>query len=200
MGSDWAPPVELATEPTPAVIPQRVYPTGMFLALGAILMFFMALISAFVVRKGLSTPSLEAPIGLPWVLLSFDTILLIASSASLEAARRGQRLSDPAAFRKWWYTATAFGVAFLIGQFAAWRILAGQGIYLSSNPDASFFYLFTGAHAIHLLGGIGGLLIVARKPLHQLTLATATRVATMYWHFLTIIWASIFLLLIFGYK
>jgi cytochrome c oxidase subunit 3 len=172
----------------------------MFLALGAILMFFMALISAWVVRKGLSTPSLEAPIGLPWRLLILNTMVLLASSASLEAARRSQRASDPAAFRKWWYATTAFGLAFLIGQFAAWRILAGQGIYLASNPDASFFYLFTGAHAIHLLGGILGLLVVARKPLHQLTLATATRVATMYWHFLTIIWASIFLLLVLGYK
>jgi cytochrome c oxidase subunit III len=200
MSSDWSAPVELATAPSPPAIPQRVYPTGMFLALGAILMFFMALISAFVVRKGLSTSSLEAPIGLPWPLLTLNTVVLLASSASLIAARRGQRLSDSIAFRKWWYTATALGLAFLIGQFAAWRILASQGIYLASNPDASFFYLFTGAHAIHLLGGIAGLLVVARKPLHQLTLATASRVAAMYWHFLTLIWASIFLLLILGYK
>jgi len=200
MSSEWPPSAELAITPSPPAIPQRVYPTGMFLALGAILMFFMALISAFVVRKGLSTSSLEAPIGLPWTLLSLNTILLVASSATVEAARRSQKHSNPAAFRKWWYTATALGLAFLVGQFAAWRILARQGIYLASNPDASFFYLFTGAHALHLLGGIAGLLVVARKSLHQLTLATATRVATMYWHFLTIIWASIFLLLVFGYK
>lgn len=200
MSSEWAPSADLATAPSPPAIPQRVYPTGMFLALGAILMFFMALISAFVVRKGLSTASLEAPIGLPWTLLSLNTILLIASSASLEAARRGQKLSNPATYRKWWYAGTALGLAFLIGQFATWRFLAGQGIYLASNPDASFFYLFTGAHALHLLGGIAGLLVVARKPLHQLTLATATQVATMYWHFLTLIWASIFLLLVFSYK
>lgn len=200
MSSDWKPPARLATEPTAAAIPQRVYPTGMFLALGAILMFFMALISAWVVRKGLSTASLEAPIGLPWPLLSLNTVLLVASSVSLEAARRGQRISDPVAFRKWWYTTTALGVAFLIGQFAAWRMLAGQGIYLASNPDASFFYLFTGAHALHLVGGILGLVVVARKPLNQLTLATATGVATMYWHFLTLLWASLFLLLAFGYK
>lgn len=200
MSSDWAPPAALAAEPGPPAIPQRVYPTGMFLALGAILMFFMALISAWVVRRGLSTPSLEAPIGLPWALLSLNTVLLVASSASLEAARRSQRLSHPAAFRKWWYSATALGLAFLVGQFAVWRILAAQGIYLASNPDASFFYLFSGAHALHLFGGIAGLLLVARKPLHQLTLATASQVAAMYWHFLTILWASIFLLLVFGYK
>lgn len=200
MSSDWAPPADLTTEQTAPAIPQRVYPTGMFLALGAILMFFMALISAWVVRKGLSTPSLEPPIGLPWPLLTFDTIILLISSATLEAARLNQNASNPIAFRKWWYIATALGLAFLVGQFAAWRILAHQGIYLATTPDASFFYLFTGAHAVHLLGGVLGLLIVARKPLHQLTLATATRVATMYWHFLTVVWLSIFLVLALGYK
>jgi len=200
MSSDWPSPADLTTELAAPAIPQRVYPTGMFLALGAILMFFMALISAWVVRKGLSTPSLEAPIGLPWRLLTFDTIILLASSVTLEAARRSQKTSDLAGFRKWWYIATALGLAFLLGQFAAWRILAHQGIYLATTPDASFFYLFTGAHAIHLLGGVVGLLIVARKPLHQLSLATATRVATMYWHFLTLVWLSIFLVLALGYK
>lgn len=198
MKAEWPPAAALTTEPIEPAIPQRVYPTGMILALGAILMFFTALISAFVVRKGLSTSSLEGPIGLPWRLLSFDTALLIVSSGTLEASRRFLRAGETAKFRSSWYIATALGIAFLIGQFAAWRVLAGQGIYLASNPNASFFYLFTGAHALHLIGGIVGLLVVALKPLRQLTQTTATRIAAMYWHFLTFIWISIFLLLIFA--
>ncbi|HKV49416.1 MAG TPA: cytochrome c oxidase subunit 3, partial [Candidatus Acidoferrales bacterium] len=177
---------------------QRVYPTGMILTLGAILMFFMALISAFVVRKGLSTSPLEGPIGLPWRFLSFNTALLVASSGALEVSRRSLRSGATARFRTWWYTATALGLAFLIGQFAAWRVLASQGTYLASNPNASFFYLFTGAHAFHLIGGIIALLVIALRPLRRLTQSTATRIAAMYWHFLTIVWAGIFLLLIFA--
>ena len=198
MNPQWPPTAALTTEPVESAIPPRVYPTGMVLTLGAILMFFTALISAFVVRKGLSTSPLEGPIALPWRLLSSNTALLLASSGTLEASRRFLRAGETAKFRAWWYAATALGVAFLVGQFAAWRVLASQGIYLASNPNASFFYLFTGAHAFHLIGGIVGLLIVALKPLRQLTRNTATRIAAMYWHFLTIIWASIFLLLIFA--
>lgn len=197
MNSEWTPAPALTTEPIEPAIPQRVYPTGMILTLGAILMFFTALISAFVVRKGLSTSPLEIPIGLPWRLLSLNTALLIASSGALEVSRRSLRSGETAKFRTWWYTATALGLAFLIGQFAAWRVLASQGTYLASNPNASFFYLFTGAHALHLIGGIIALLVIALRPLRRLTQSTATRIAAMYWHFLTLIWASIFLLLIF---
>lgn len=198
MRSDWTPGAALTREPVDPAVPQRVYPTGMILTLGAILMFFTALISAWVVRKGLSTSPLEAPIGLPWRLLRLNTALLLASSGTLEVSRRFLRIDEPAKFRTWWYATTALGIAFLIGQFVAWRVLAGQGIFLASNPDASFFYLFTGAHAVHLIGGVVGLLIVAFRPLRRLTQTTATRIAAMYWHFLTIIWASIFLLLIFA--
>ncbi len=198
MSTEWVPAPALTAEPAQPAIPQRVYPTGMLLTLGAILMFFTALISAFVVRKGLSTSTLEGPIGLPWRLLSLNTALLIASSAAIEMSRRCQRLGEAAKFRTYWFSATALGIAFLIGQFAAWRVLAGQGIYLASNPNASFFYIFTGAHALHLIGGIVGLLLVALKPLRQLTRSTATRIAALYWHFLTLIWVAIFLLLIFA--
>jgi len=198
MSGNWMSSTALTTESAEPGIPQRVYPTGMILTLGAILMFFMALFSAWVVRKGLSTSPLEAPISLPWRLLSLNTALLFASSGALEASRRFLRAGDTAKFRIWWCAATILGVAFLVGQFEAWRELEGQGIYFASNPDASFFFLFTGAHALHLIGGIAGLLIIALKPLRQLTRNTATRIAAIYWHFLTLIWASIFLLLIFA--
>jgi cytochrome c oxidase subunit III len=176
-------------------IPQRVYPTGMWVALGGILMFFTALVSAWVVRKGLSTSPLEAPIKLPRSLLGVNTAILLASSVTMELARRRQRAGEIEKFRGWWYATTALGLAFLAGQFLAWRWMEEAGLYLASNPDASFFYLFTASHAVHLAGGIAGLLIVALKPLRHLTLATATRVAAMYWHFLAAIWVAIFVLL-----
>jgi cytochrome c oxidase subunit III len=195
MSSNCSPAAALPPENTDLAIPQRVYPTGMLLAIGAILMFFTALISAFVVRKGLSTSVLESPIGLPWRLLSVNTVLLVGSSVALEASRRFLKTGEAPKFRTWWYVATALGTAFLIGQFAAWRAVYNQGSYLASNPNAAFFYVFTGAHALHILGGIAGLLIVALKPPRQLTRNTATQIAAMYWHFLTLVWAAIFAVL-----
>jgi cytochrome c oxidase subunit 3 len=176
-------------------IPQRVYPTGTWIALCGILMFFAALVSAWVVRKGLSTSSLEGPLQLPRVLLLANFGVLLASSAVLEFSRRAFRTRNEQSFSRLWLAATALGCLFLVGQLIAWRELSAAGLYASSNPDASFFYLFTGAHAIHLLGGIVGLLLVALRPLRHMTLDTATRVAAMYWHFLTLLWAGILLLL-----
>lgn len=178
-------------------IPQRVYPTGMWLALGGILMFFAALVSAWVVRKGLSTSVTEGPLELPSQLLTMNTIVLFASSVTLEGARRKLPKGETESFRSWWFAATVLGLMFLVGQTVVWKAMEARGVYMASNPDASFFYLFTGAHAIHLIGGVAGLLVVAFKPLRQLTLVTATRVATMYWHFLTAIWVGIFVLLMF---
>ena len=197
MSADYSPlsAQEIAAQPA---IPQRVYPTGMWLALGGILMFFAALVSALVVRKGLSTSVTEGPLELPNGLLAMNTLVLIVSSVALEVARRefAKRLTEK--FRNWWYAATVLGLMFLVGQAVAWQAVSAKGIYAASNTDASFFYLLTAAHAIHLAGGIAGLLAVALKPLRQLSLATATRVAAMYWHFLTAIWAGIFVLLMYA--
>ncbi len=193
-------PITEAVREAAPPIPQRVYPTGMLVALGGILMFFTALFSAWIVRKGLSTSALEAPLALPNGLLSLNTVILLGSSAALEVARHEMRAGQHEKFRLWWYATTALGVLFLIGQLAVWRELARQGVYLASNPDAGFFYLLTGAHALHLLGGIIGLLFVALKPLKQLTLRSATRVSAMYWHFLTMIWVAIFAFLLFSAK
>jgi cytochrome c oxidase subunit III len=138
---------------------------------------------------------LEAPLDLRKRLLALNTAILLASSLTLEAARAKLRVGQREKFSRLWQATTALGLLFLAGQFLAWRILAGKGVYLNSNPEASFFYLFTAAHAIHLIGGITGLLAVAFKSLRHLTLATATRVAAIYWHFLTAIWLAIFMLL-----
>ena len=56
------------------------------------------------------------------------------------------------------YLTVALGLAFVGGQLEAWKELASHGVYLSSNPSSSFFYLLTAAHGIHLLGGSSSLL------------------------------------------
>ena len=172
------------------------YYTGMAIAIVAILMFFMALASAFLVRKGAAD---WIPVRIP-VLLWVNTLVLVGSSVTLEMARERLASADTMGFRRLWLVTTTLGVLFLIGQIIAWRILAGQGIYLASNPASSFFYIFTGAHGLHLLGGVGALVYVAKRNFSQsqVTQGVAAEVASYYWHFMDALWLFLLALLYLG--
>jgi cytochrome c oxidase subunit III len=179
-----------------ARVPQRAYVTGMVIALGGILMFFMALVSAYIVRKDMPN-SAWVQLNVPRVLW-LNTLILIASSFTL-ARSRGRLLADDLpGFRHWWSVTTILGVFFLIGQVIAWRQLAAAGLFLATNPASSFFYVFTAAHGIHLLGGVLALLYIAFRPTHRLTRGTATEIVSMYWHFMDGLWVFLYLLLLLG--
>jgi cytochrome c oxidase subunit 3 len=175
--------------------PNRYY-TGVAVGIVSVLMFFMALASAFLVRKG-STDWI--PVHIP-VLLWFNTVVLVVSSGTLELARKRLASGDARGFRSFWAVTTILGIAFLIGQVVAWRILVGQGVYLSSNPASSFFYVFTGAHAVHLLGGVGALMYVAFRnfDLAKVTRTVAADVTSYFWHFLDGLWLFLLALLYLG--
>ena len=88
----------------------------------------------------------------------------------------------------------------LAGQVVAWRQRVQQGVYLASNPASSFFYIFTGAHALHVLGGVAALLFVALRNFDRTKVSpmTAVRVTSYYWHFLDALWILLAALLYFG--
>jgi cytochrome c oxidase subunit 3 len=176
--------------------PNRYY-TGIALGIVSILMFFMALASAFLVRRGTSGDWI--PVHLPTVLL-LNTFALIASSFTLERARRSLSRLDLSGFRKLWTVTTALGALFLIGQLVAWRQLVAQGVFMASNPASSFFYIFTAAHGLHLLGGVGVLLYVMVRKFENASIAlpTAAEIASYYWHFMDGLWIFLLALLYLG--
>jgi cytochrome c oxidase subunit III len=177
-------------------VPQRAYVTGMTIALGGVLMFFMALVSAYIVRKDMPN-SAWVNLAIPRILW-LNTAILIASSFTLARSRSRFLANDDAGFRHWWGVTTILGIFFLIGQVIAWRQLAAAGVFLATNPASSFFYVFTAAHGLHLIGGVLALLYVAFRPTHRLTKGTATEVVSMYWHFMDGLWVFLFLLLLLG--
>jgi cytochrome c oxidase subunit III len=181
--------------PNKPVSPGRYY-TGIAIGIVAVLMFFMALASAFLVRKGGAD---WVPVHIP-ALLWLNTGVLLASSGTLELARKRLTRSDVLGFRRLWLVTTVLGVLFLVGQVAAWRILVKQGIYLASNPASSFFYIFTGAHALHLLGGVAALIYVARRNYDtaKITRTVAAEVTSYYWHFMDALWLFLLALMYMG--
>jgi len=181
--------------PNGPISPNRYY-TGIAIGIVSVLMFFMALASAFLVRKGGSD---WVPVHIP-ALLWFNTVVLLASSATLELARKRLGHSDAQGFKRFWLVTTILGVIFLIGQLVAWRTLVNDGIYLASNPASSFFYIFTGAHGLHLLGGVGALIYVAKRNFDaaQVTRSVAAEVTSYYWHFMDALWLFLLALLYLG--
>jgi cytochrome c oxidase subunit 3 len=180
--------------------PRRAYVTGMAIALSGIAMFFVALVSAAVVRKGAPSGDWQ-PLrvaGPLWQILSLNTFVLLASSIALAHARSRARSDDEDGFRRWWLVTSVLGVLFLAGQLLAWRQLAAAGLYLATNPSSSFFYLITAAHEVHLAGGIAGLLLVAFRPVRRMARSTAVDITSMYWHAMDAIWIFLFLFLMIG--
>lgn len=174
--------------------------TGIWVALAAIAMSFAALTSALYVREGAATDWHH--IVLPPILW-FNTLALIASSITLELARhrvaafmRGQIPSRSSSML--WLNATlALGLLFVAGQYLAWMKLRSQGLYLPTNPNSSFFYLLTGVHAVHVLGGLGGLTRVivkfrrSTRPLRRSTMDATS----YYWHFMGLLWIYLLFIL-----
>lgn len=175
-------------------VPQRTYVTGMTIALGGILMFFAALASSLVVRKGLSAVGWQT-VDVPRILW-LNTLILLSSSATLVHARRFLLAKDEAGFRHWWGVTTILGIFFVVGQSLAWRQLVAAGVYLATNSSSSFFYILTAAHGLHLLGGIIAMLVVVFRRGKHIERGTATEVASIYWHFLDALWLCLFVILL----
>ena len=195
---------------------------GLLVALTPVLMLFVSFSSAYVVRQGLPTldPRTNTlvrdwiPVTLPKLLL-INTGVLILSSMFMELARRqikGQAAlasittHSPASLgdqlRIPWLSMTiVLGLAFLFGQWTAWRQLAANGFYVATTPSSSFVYLLTGTHAIHLMGGVLALFVAGFAALLRRSVATRSIVVDVtawYWHFMAGLWIYILCLLEFA--
>lgn len=175
--------------------------TGIWVGLSAIAMMFAALTSALYVREGSATDWHH--IVLPPILW-FNTLALIASSVALEMARRRiasfmrGRGSNRSSGMLWLQVTMLLGLVFVVGQYLAWLNLRAQGLYLPTNPNSSFFYVFTAVHVLHVVGGLAGLTRVmvkfqsATHPLRRSTLDATS----YYWHFMGMLWIYLLLVLL----
>ena len=165
---------------------------GLWMFLGTLVMLFAAFTSAFVVRKSTGD---WFDIQLPDVLWA-STAILVLSSITLERARRAG-LAAPHAALGGIAATVALGILFCAGQVEAWRELTSAGVFLPTSPSASFFYVLTGVHAVHVTAALACVAYLLAATVRK-TRATewpylAGTVST-FWHFLTVVW--IYLLLI----
>jgi cytochrome c oxidase subunit 3 len=175
--------------------PPRRYSIAIGLAMVSILVLFLTIVVAFVVLEHFNTGWTPAPV--PRILWA-NTVVLLASSITLQLARRSVAAANLRKFQIFWRLTTALGVLFLGGQVIAWLELVHAGLFISSQAS-SFFYVFTGVHGVHLAGGIAALLYVSfRKFERANSRAAASQVASYYWHFMDGLWILLFALLCLG--
>ena len=155
------------------------------------------------------------PIALPVQLLLLNTLVLLLSSTTIEMARRSVaremvlapvRSIPGISFDRergvpWLGITIALGLLFLFGQWKAWSALQARGFHIFTGIPSPFFYVLTGAHALHLSGGIfvllyAGIISVVQRRLEHRRIVI--EIATWYWHFMGLLWVYVFALLAWG--
>ncbi|MFO1125608.1 MAG: cytochrome c oxidase subunit 3 [Methylocystis sp.] len=167
---------------------------AIFLAVAGCL--FSLLAAAFFMRG--DAPDWQMP-PIPGVLW-LNTLLLAGSSVALQLALVAARRADVERVKTALLVGAATAGLFLIGQIWAWRELLELRFFASSNAANAFFYLLTGAHALHLIGGLVALARTtdrvrgAGRVTRELT--TSVELCAIYWHFLLFVWLLMFAMLI----
>ncbi|MES0121676.1 cytochrome c oxidase subunit 3 [Mesorhizobium sp. C420B] len=175
-----------------SALPTAKIGLGVFLAVVGCL--FALFTSAYFMRMALSD---WQPLPIP-PLLWLNTGVLVLSSIAMQCASLAARKGQVDMVRLGLASAGLTALAFLVGQLMAWRELSADGYFLASNPANSFFYLLTGMHGLHILGGLVGLgrtTVGAWNGARPQRLRLSVELCAMYWHFLLFVWLAIFALL-----
>lgn len=196
---------------------------GLVVAMTPILMLFLSFTAVYLVRRGFVSFDLGtetyvrvwAPVRLPWLVLLWNTAVLVASSVTLEFARQavtreaalapvrsipGVSLGDERHF-PWLALTTVLGFLFLAGQLLVWHDLSLRGFHLAGGTSSSFVYILTAMHGIHLAGGVVALLFANVASLTGRPNVDGRRILVditcWYWHLMTAIW--IYILILFSF-
>jgi len=192
----------VATASSGMTFPETVAPAkvGLWVFLAVITSLFGLFISAYHMRMGHGPQTVSdwRPFPEP-LILWINTAVLILSSVAMQWAKVSLARGDAAHTRTGLLLGGAFAIAFLVGQFLAWRLIKVSGYLVPSNPAVAFFYVLTGVHALHLLGGVyvwGRTAARMRKAHELIDVRLSIELATVYFHYLLIVWLVLFALLL----
>jgi cytochrome c oxidase subunit 3 len=169
---------------------------GLTTLLAVVTSFFALILSAYALRMELDdwVPMTEPQ------LLWMNTLMLIVASGVFQWTRNAAVNGQQGRLQPGLLITGVLTLGFVLGQYVAWQQLQSSGQFITSNPSNAFFYFLTGAHAVHI---VGGLYVWARATI-KVVLGTGEAVAirrsielcTIYWHFLLVVWLVLFGLLL----
>jgi len=164
--------------------------------LAVVTSFFALILSAYALRMELGD---WVPMTEPQLLWA-NTAMLILASIALQWTRNGAVKGQASRLKPGLIVTGLLTTGFVAGQFIAWQQLQANGQFVTNNPSNAFFYFLTGAHAVHILGGM----YVWARATTRVLLGTAegsairrsVELCTIYWHFLLLVWLILFGLLL----
>ena len=178
---------------------------GIWVFIASLVMLFGATVTGFIVIRNTDLAWPEDLPALPAVLW-VSTLVLIVSSMTMQAALNGIRRGDVGRLGVGIVATLSLGTVFLVLQ--AWSWWAWRASLLASTADdeaqafaLSAFYVLTGVHGLHVIGGLVALMVVGILNLRGAYTATrhvGVASCTLYWHFLGVVWLFLFPTLLFG--
>jgi cytochrome c oxidase subunit 3 len=172
--------------------PGALVKIGTVVWLGSELMFFSGLFAAYYFLRATAVEWPPPGVELEPVRTALFTGVLIASSATMHRAVVCAEEGDDAGSRRWTAVTAALGATFLANQVAEY---AGLAFTPTDHAYGSLFFLMTGFHGLHVLGGLvlmGVALAVASGPTARAPLPTTLIVTEYYWHFVDVVWLAMF--------
>lgn len=182
---------------------------GTIVWLGSEVMFFAGLFAIYFTLRA-AAPDLwaaeTAKLNVPFSLT--NTIILVLSSVTCQfGVFAAERLQPRATGWKpsqwgmveWFFLTYAMGATFVTGQIFEYATLISENVSLTSNPYGSAFYLTTGFHGLHVIGGLISFLLVIGTAFSVKNFghkeATRAIVVSYYWHFVDVVWIGLFLVI-----
>jgi cytochrome c oxidase subunit 3 len=172
---------------------------GLWVFLAVITSLFGLFVSAYYMR--LSGHHGSGP-ATDWVALSeppvlwLNTVLLIAASVAMQAARKAVRKGSLERSNLPLMLGGGLTLAFLGGQLYAWMQVRESEFFTPLNPAVAFFYLLTAVHGLHLIGGLyvwgRTLSRMRREDAEVIDVRLSIELCSVYWHFLLLVWLGLF--------
>jgi len=184
-----AEPVEESASQAPFNARPKLVALTAFLAVAT--SFFALILSAYSLRMELGD---WIPLTEPQ-LLWFNTAVLVLASVAFQWTRNVAVSGRASQIKPGLLLTGILTSAFLVGQLIAWQQLNASGQYITSNPSNAFFFLLTGVHGLHILGGM---YVWARATVRAFggrdaaAVSHSVELCTIYWHFLLLVWLIIF--------
>lgn len=168
---------------------------GTIVWLSSELMFFAGLFAMYFTARAQANVWPPPPTELNLALAVPVTLVLIASSFTCQMGVFAAERGDVYGLRRWYVVTVVMGLLFVLGQGFEYVNLVREGTTLSSSAYGSVFYLTTGFHGLHVIGGlVAFVFLLMRTRMSKFTPAQATAaiVVSYYWHFVDIVWIALF--------